>query len=355
MTHSAINSIYVHIPFCEHFCAYCHFIKVPLNRFDLNAYVSSLIKEIQLLLKPGKAPLDTFYIGGGTPSLLQEEHLVQIMEAVHCKRLVSKKTESTLEANPIHITAENLTMWLRAGFNRLSVGVQSFQDVELKRLGRDHDAESAHKVVLAAAETGFRHVSIDLLCGMKGQTWGLLKNSITLAVALPIDHISLYILDKPGMTDPRVNHVSGLYEKARIFLREEGFQQYEISNFARPGGQSRHNRVYWRNGCYYGFGAAASGFDGVRECRNEASISKYNRLISEKGHACARAEKPDPDVRRVVTGLRLRAGIPETALIRYKRSVDFLVENGVLERRLGRVRITESHILQTNSVLAELI
>jgi oxygen-independent coproporphyrinogen-3 oxidase len=351
----SINSIYIHIPFCEKFCSYCHFVKIPLDRFDLDRYVSALVREIGSGLKDSSLPVATLYLGGGTPSLLKEHHLLDIIGSVTRCRPLSSRVEFTLEANPNHVTEKFLSLWRRVGINRLSIGVQSFDDAELKYLGRDHDGFEALQAVRLAAASGFRRISVDLLCGLKGQTWQRLKKSIVRAVELPIDHLSLYILDKPGMTDPREEHLADLYDKARKFLNQTGFRQYEISSFARPGGQSRHNRVYWRNEPYHGFGAAASGFDGTCETRNEASIQAYCQGVMETGAAEALREYPDLAVRRLVTGLRLRTGLPESALAFVWSKTQDLIENGVLKQALGRIVIPDERILQTNSVLTELI
>jgi len=350
-----INSVYIHIPFCEHFCPYCHFVKVPSSRFDLDSYVEALIKEIDSRLLAVSRPLQTLYVGGGTPSLLEEKHIALLVGAISRKRPFSEKIEFTVEANPGHIKTDRLMMWRKYGVNRLSIGIQSFHDDELSLLGRDHNSSQAETAVKKAALAGFRRLSIDILLALRGQTWTQLRKSLAKAVSLPIEHLSLYILEKPHLSEPDDEITSELYQKSMHFLNKLGLRQYEISNFARPGGQGRHNRVYWRNGSYYGFGAAASGFDGTCEVRNTASLNKYMRNVQLLGQAIDRQEYPDLAVRRLVTGLRLRAGLPQSAFAQSIAVLTRLLSDGVLERRLGRIRIHQDYILQTNSLLSQFI
>lgn len=350
-----IDSVYVHIPFCERFCSYCHFVRVPLGHYDLDSYIDALICEINDRLQPASQPLYSLYFGGGTPSLLGESQLTRLVKALSSRRQLSFRTEFTLEVNPSHINPENLLLWREAGVNRLSIGVQSFCDEELRLLGRDHSSVEAEAAVWAAAQAGFRRLSIDILASLKGQTWACLQNSLKKATALPIDHLSLYLLEKPGLSEPDDEKAADLYERSCGLLNESGLKRYEISSFARPGGQSRHNRLYWRNGSYYGFGAAASGFDGRCECRNTASIDAYMKRTTASCSAIDREEYPDPLTRRLVTGLRLRSGLPESAFRRSTPAMLRLLQDGLLERRLGRVRIHAGHILHTNSILTALI
>lgn len=350
-----IDSVYLHIPFCEQFCSYCHFSKVRSTDFDMDRYVEALIREIDCNLPVDDEPLQTVYVGGGTPSILSGSQLQCLVEALIRKRRLTERTEFTLEANPRHVDEETLARWRSLGVNRLSIGVQSFLDEDLAALGRDHDARRAEKAVREAAGAGYQHLSVDILAAVKGQSWSRLQDSLSLAVSLPIDHLSLYILEKPGLAEADDEKVAVLYERSCRFVGQSGFKQYEISNFARSGGQSRHNRLYWRNGTYYGFGAVASGYDGVCEYRNEASIGKYMQKSMAGLPLVARKEYPDAQKRRLVTGLRLRAGLPETAFGTMRATSGQMKADGFLESRLGRIRIAERHILHTNSILAELI
>lgn len=350
-----VDSIYIHIPFCDHFCSYCHFVKVPLGRFDLNDYVEALTQEVECRLPLSSDPLRTVYIGGGTPSLLKEHQLQKIVHSLIRRRPLPPDAEFTLEANPGHVNQENLSVWRSQGVNRLSLGVQSFCDEELVRLGRNHSAGQAKSAVEQASVAGFRRLSVDILAALKGQSWTVLRRSLGIAASLPIDHLSLYLMEKPGKPEPCDAAVSRLYFLACRFLCQAGMKPYEISSFARPGGQSRHNRLYWRNGPYHGFGAAASSFDGLCESRNEASIAGYQRKVQSAGSAVVRREYPDPVIRRLVVGLRMSAGLPASALEKSRASAERLLREGVLETRLNRVRIPRRHILLTNSILTELI
>lgn len=350
-----IDGIYIHIPFCEHFCSYCHFVKVFREYVEIDSYLDALVVEIRSRLLVHNRSLSTLYIGGGTPSLLRENQLNRLCQAISKLRTVNESTEFTIEANPGHVRAEQLDVWKRMGINRLSIGIQSFNDAELRLLGRDHRADEGPLAVKSAAAAGFGRISIDILMGQQGQKWSHLRESLLRAVDLPIDHLSLYILEKKSMAEKNEGIIVENYEKACLLLGQSGLKQYEISNFARPGGQSRHNRAYWRNQRYYGFGASASGYDGFCEYRNTSSIRSYIRQIHASGTAVDRKEYPDRVKRQLVAGLRLRSGIPASIVTVSRQRLDRLLADKVLELKLGRLRIPSCQILRTNSILSELI
>ncbi|HSA58384.1 MAG TPA: radical SAM family heme chaperone HemW [bacterium] len=291
-------SVYLHIPFCEVKCGYCDFFSVPrgFEDFDLQEeYAGALIREIHE--RSGEfcgRPVRSIFFGGGTPSLLAPVLLEEILDALARHFSWSRQTEITLEANPKTVSLEKLRAFREMGFNRISIGVQSFQDRFLKTLGRIHDGNDARRTVHDARAAGFENVSCDLIFALPGQTFADWENDLETAVGLGTDHLSAYHLtieaNTPFETLHRQNRLllppedDGLrmLTWTRESLAAAGLPAYEISNFARPGFECVHNRNYWRYGDYLGFGAGAAGFvrskeDSVYGVRrhNVRNLKKY--------------------------------------------------------------------------------
>src|SRR2546423_4689526 len=246
--------VYVHLPFCRVHCAYCPFA-VSTDLSLQEAYIAALLREIEV--RAGGEGVDTIFFGGGTPSRTDRAHLQSIAEATRTRFRVDADAEFSIEANPEDVTAEAISFWRSLGINRLSIGVQSFHDVELLPIGRIHGAERAREAVRDAVASGMR-TSIDLILGLPNQTADSFRESLSEAIASGIGHISVYMLDldedtalrrriESGvMTVPDEDLIANLYIEIVKSLGAAGFAQYEISNFARPGEESRHNLRYWR-------------------------------------------------------------------------------------------------------------
>ncbi len=288
-------SVYLHIPFCEVKCGYCDFFSVPrgFEDFDLQKeYVDALIREIHE--RSGEfsgRPVLSVFFGGGTPSLLAPELLEKIFDALARHFSWSPETEITLETNPKTVSLEKLKAFRSLGVNRVSIGVQSFQDRFLKTLGRIHDGNDARRTVHDAREAGFANVSCDLIFALPGQTFADWENDLKTAIGLGTDHLSAYHLtieaNTPFETLHRQNRLALPSEDdgvrmltwTREALAAAGLPAYEISNFARPGFECVHNRNYWRYGEYAGFGTGAAGFlrsegGGIRR-HNVRNLKKY--------------------------------------------------------------------------------
>ncbi|MBI2083436.1 MAG: radical SAM family heme chaperone HemW [Deltaproteobacteria bacterium] len=268
-----MKSLYIHIPFCEVKCGYCDFFSVPRGHeeFDLQKeYTHQLIAEIHERAREfSREPIHSIFLGGGTPSLLHPKYLGSIFEALHQHFSWDASTEVTLEANPKTVSLERLRDFRSLGVNRLSVGVQSFQDKFLKVMGRIHSGEEAKKTVHEAREAGFHNMSIDLIYSLPGETLEDFELDLSQALSLETDHLSLYNLTIEQETPFEKMYRSGLLslpseeEQCRMFERVgelEGFHRYEISNFSRRGFECRHNLNYWDYGEFIGFGAGAVSF-----------------------------------------------------------------------------------------------
>lgn len=307
--------------------------------------------------------VDTLYFGGGTPSLISPE---QIAEIIHCAKnafsLVSP--EITMEINPATVTPDMLRDYRNAGVNRLSVGIQDTHDDSLKTLGRLHTAEQAVKTVYDAKEAGFENISCDLMIGTKEQTSERLHETLEILTALPISHISAYMLKieentpyaKQNMQSlvPDEDAAADLYLEMVSFLEEKGFLQYEISNFARKGFESRHNCRYWKLSPYIGIGPAAhSCYEGKRFC----VPADLDSFIKEE-HQKIIIEDDSPDIlqERIMLGLRLTEGIPLSWLDeRQRKTAEPFLKAGLMETISHRIRFTPEGFLVSNSILCELL
>ncbi len=285
--------IYIHIPFCKKACHYCNFHFSTSLKLK-NDFIQSLLKEIDLQADYlAGAPVDTIYFGGGTPSLLDQDELRQILDKLYSKSTISAQPEITLEANPDDINAEKLAAWKAAGINRLSIGVQSFFENDLQWMNRAHSAQQAKNCITMAQDEGFDNLTIDLIYGvptLPDEHW---LSNIQQAVEMNIPHVSCYALTvEPGTA---LSKMITLHKKenidhekqARQFLLlmdaldKHGYLHYEISNFALPGFQSRHNSSYWQGKPYLGLGPSAHSYDGTRRKWNIANNALYIQSISQ--------------------------------------------------------------------------
>lgn len=341
MTTNKTGGIYIHIPFCLRKCNYCSFLSFPAGEMQswVGRYVDCLIREIKMRGHGEKA--DTVYFGGGTPSLLSAEQISRILGAVHDTFDIDSAAEITLEANPATIDPEKLGAFRSLGINRLSMGVQSTDDEVLKYLGRAHTAARARKDVQDARRAGFTNINMDLIFAVPGTSVEDVMKDLERLVSLEPEHISFYSLQLEEGTpffrdfeEGRLQEVSDdvdreMYHRGCDFLRDHGYEHYEISNFARPGRRSRHNSKYWSMAPYWGFGLGASSY--LPEPRglgtDEKSFSVRTRKFrivneSDMGRYCGDLERGEyrpaevhensagDDVSEgVFTGLRRAGGI----------------------------------------------
>lgn len=279
MSERKIKSLYIHIPFCEHLCDYCDFTKVQYFSLFAHSYINELQKELDSYNIP--EDLETIYIGGGTPTVLEDDFFLQLL------KMVSKYTKSvkefTVEANPESLSMEKLTMMKEYGVNRLSIGVETTNDKILRNINRHHTYEDVKNAVRNAQKVGFDNLNVDLILGLPGASLEQIKEDLTSLVSLNVQHISCYSLTVhpntvfylKGIEEP-LNDVSrSYYDYAHNFLKEHGFIHYEVSNWSKPGCESKHNYTYWKNEQYYGLGLGASGYIKNIRYTNTKSINEY--------------------------------------------------------------------------------
>jgi oxygen-independent coproporphyrinogen-3 oxidase len=368
--------LYIHIPFCSAICNYCNFNR-GLFDADLKArYVDALVREIRS--NPDSRtpnPADTIYFGGGTPSLLEPEEIARIIRECQNAFAVSRDAEVTMEANPETVSEARLAEFRAAGVNRLSFGVQSFRDDELRRLSRLHGADRARAAVRDARAVGFDNISLDLMMWLPEQRVSEWLESVDAAIALATDHLSLYLLEiypnaplRDEMARARWSQApdedaATMYLAAMARLEDAGLAQYEISNVARPGRRSRHNLKYWTDGEWLGFGCGAHSTFRASRWKNMSSTTEYIETVS-------RGASPAVDIRPLTpaerlgdalfTGLRLVEGI-DTNVIRTRYGVDVwerfgadlqrFVDAGCLRRDGARLRLTREGMLLAHEVM----
>jgi oxygen-independent coproporphyrinogen-3 oxidase len=369
--------LYVHIPFCSAICNYCNFNRGLFDGDLKNQYVAALLQEIAG--KADGADADTIFFGGGTPSLLEPQEVEAIIDTCRNAFAVSGDAEITLEANPETVTPERLAGFRAAGVNRLSFGVQSFRDEELQRLSRLHSAARAHEALDMARAAGFDNVSLDLMMWLPQQTVANWLVSVERLVALSPEHASLYLLEiypnaplRDAMARGRwavaaEDDAAEMYLQGMTVLDQAGYEQYEISNVARPGRESRHNVKYWTDGEWLGFGCGAhSTRKGVRE-KNVASTSEYISLVASRGQIAVDVRPLSDQVRleeALFMGLRLSRGVDLASMeSRYQADVwgmygnelEPFVDQGLLIYDGATLRLTRPGMLLANEVMAVFI
>jgi oxygen-independent coproporphyrinogen-3 oxidase len=302
------TAIYVHIPFCDHKCIYCDFYSI-ITTDNVSSYKDALKKEICHYADrySEESNITSIYFGGGTPSLMEPAYLREIIHYIKNKFHVSEDSEITMETNPGTVNKEKLKDFLNARINRISIGIQSFNEEELKFLTRIHDKETAIRTVMNASEVGFKNISVDLIFNLPGQTKEIWTNNLEIAASLPVQHISAYslILEKGTILNKMVldgkvqiqedDYDADLYEITIDYLEQKGFIQYEVSNFAKPGYECLHNNAYWRYKNYLGFGTSAHSFVNNKRWWNYSSLKMYKSEIETKGSAEANHEIITPE------------------------------------------------------------
>jgi oxygen-independent coproporphyrinogen-3 oxidase len=377
--------LYVHIPYCRVKCPYCDFNVYGGTTWPEDRYADALVAEIRQAARTAPwiaLPIDTIFFGGGTPSLFAPESIARVIAGVRDYFVVRDDAEISLEANPGTIDRNGLARLRSAGVNRLSIGIQSFRDGELTALGRDHTAAEASTAVDLARTIGFDVVGADLMFGIPGQGLRDWEDNLRCAIALGPEHVSAYGLtyehDTPyhawrnsGRIQPVTESVeTDMFIETERILEAAGYEHYEISNYARPGWQCRHNLTYWRRQPYLGIGAGAHGFAATppygRRFENVRLPKHYMALVEEHGHGIATTE----DVSReqaigeyLFLGLRLRAGIDRAAFSELfgtspddaRPSMASLIQSALLEHVGEQIRLTPSGLLQADFVCAALM
>jgi oxygen-independent coproporphyrinogen-3 oxidase len=370
-----IKAAYLHIPFCEHICHYCDFNKVFLKGQPVDEYIQALEKEIQMTLNQYPASqFETIFVGGGTPTSLSEQQLYNFCQSIHKHLPMSENVEFTFEANPGDLTMGKLQILREAGVNRISLGVQTFNEELLKKIGRVHRAEDVFQSVDNAKKVGFKNISIDLIFSLPTQTIDDFKESLIEAFSLDIQHYSAYsliiepktvfynLLQKGKLPTPGEDTEAAMYELLMEEMDKHGFDQYEISNFAKPGFESKHNLTYWNNDYYYGFGAGAHSYVNGWRRSNTGPLNKYIGQI-QKGelpifheHQVTRVEQMEEEM---FLGLRKTDGVSIARFIEkfgkdplqlFKNEMAELINKKWLEVNQERIYLTKAGRLLGNEV-----
>ena len=369
------TSAYVHIPFCTQICYYCDFSKVFIKNQPVDSYLEHLLQEFHSY---DIHKLRTLYIGGGTPTALSASQLEVLLEGLTKNLDLSVLEELTIEANPGDLDADKIAILQNSAVNRVSLGVQTFDDKMLKKIGRSHTEKDIYENIDRLKLAGFDNISIDLIYALPGQTMDQVKDNVAKAIALDIPHMSLYSLILENHTVfmnrmrrgklplPKEELEAEMFEYIIAELERAGFEHYEISNFSKSGFESRHNLMYWDNAEYYGIGAGASGYvDGVRY-KNHGPIRHYLKAVEEgsarinEEHLSQREQMEE----EMFLGLRKKSGVSMARFEEkfgpsfqelYGDTVKDLIQQGLMQVEGDRVRMTKRGLFLGDTVAERFI
>ncbi|AEJ25505.1 oxygen-independent coproporphyrinogen III oxidase [Streptococcus equi subsp. zooepidemicus] len=369
------TSAYVHIPFCTQICYYCDFSKVFIKNQPVDAYLEALIKEFESYQINS---LKTLYIGGGTPTAITAKQLDYLLSHLQQHLQLDQLEEFTIEANPGDLTEDKIAVLGQSAVNRISLGVQTFNDKQLKQIGRSHTEAQIYTTIASLKEAGFQNMSIDLIYALPGQTIQQVKENVAKALALDIPHLSLYSLilehhtvfmnkmRRGKLQLPTEDLEAEMFEYIISEMEASGFEHYEISNFTKPGFESRHNLMYWNNDEYFGCGAGASGYlNGIRY-RNRVPIQHYLKAVAD-GNARLSEEvltKEEMMEEELFLGLRKKSGVSVSRFqekfglsfeSRYGSVVRELQAQGLLVEDKDFIRMTKKGLFLGDSVAEKFI
>ncbi|MDQ0058394.1 radical SAM family heme chaperone HemW [Paenibacillus harenae] len=351
------RALYIHIPFCTNKCHYCDFTSYVLKGQPVDQYLTALEQEMQRtaeLLPPEQ--IDTVFVGGGTPTVLTPPQMKVFLDSVKAHFPLSPNVEFTMEANPGTTDIEKLQAMREGGVNRISFGVQSFDNGLLERIGRIHNVDDVYRSLENARKVGFTNMSIDLMFGLPGQTLEHLAGSVESALALDLPHYSIYSLkveentlfhklyERNELPLPTEDEEFNMFIRLMEMLKAGGYAHYEISNFAKPGYESRHNSTYWRNEPYYGLGAGAHGYANRKRHVNLKGITPYIEAAADKLPRLDSFEVSEQEAMEdfMMVGLRLLEGVRSSNFAKqfggqslerkFGSTTEKLVSDGLLER-----------------------
>lgn len=369
-----IQSVYIHIPFCHHICHYCDFTKFFYNEQMATDYLDALSNEIHTQVEGKKNPVRTIFIGGGTPTSLNHTQLKTLLALIAEKFDVSNCEEYTIEANPGDFDEEKAKLLKEYGVNRVSLGVQVFDDNMLKELGRAHRIEDVYKTVELLKQQDLTNISLDLIYSLPKQSAEHFEKTVTEALSFDLPHYSAYSLQiepktifynrykKGQLHRPTQEEEVKMYDILKRKMKEAGVQQYEISNFSKEGFESKHNLTYWNNDYYYGFGAGASGYLPGKRTINMKPIPAYIKQAMEDGNPTLKIETiglKEQIEEELFLGLRKLSGVDKQEFLSkfafpiellYKNQIDYLIQKGWLVNDEKSIHLTDEGVLFGNEV-----
>ncbi len=369
-------ALYIHIPFCKQKCLYCDFPSYSHKEEFMDKYIEALNKEI--LEKTKKYKIESLFIGGGTPSYLNNKNLKSLLNTINKLDFI-ENAEKTIECNPGTINKEKLEIILNGGINRISFGLQSANNEILKKIGRIHTYEEFKENYILARKIGFKNINIDMMFGLPNQNLNIWLESLKEVVELNPDHISSYSLiieektpfyslyNKDLLDLPSEEEERKMYEIGRDFLESKGYHQYEISNYAKDNKECFHNKIYWECKEYIGVGVSSSSYIDGKRIKNIDNIKEYIKNINENNSVIdEELENTEKDKIEefMFMGLRMIKGIEEKEFeIRFKKKVDELykevikkhIKNGLLIRENGRIFLSKKGIELSNMVMSDMI
>ncbi len=365
--------VYVHIPFCRKRCSYCDFHFSTTFSNYREELIAAINREIELRKNELNESIETIYFGGGTPSLLTEEELSSILETIRESFHISDDVEITLEVNPEDVTLETTTYWVKSGINRISIGLQSFKESDLKWMNRAHDLNQGFQAIELLKKQGFENISVDLIYGLPDLTLLEWENHLKHVISLEIHHISAYCLTvekrtalnhfvKTGrLKTPSDDLQSEQFNLILRYLSQNGFLQYEISNFAKTGFESKHNSSYWQNKPYLGVGPSAHSFDGKKRRWNISNNTNYYKNVGKNDtwFEMEILSKNDHWNELFLTGLRTIWGVSKSRLSELgtlsaseQKNKDLLIEIGELLETETAIVLTEKGRLKADGIAA---
>ena len=372
-------SLYIHIPFCAQKCLYCDFPSFARKDHLRKAYIEALNKEIiNLREKHNNLEINTIFIGGGTPSVLESNELECLLKEI-AKLNMAKDIEYSMECNPGNLTEEKLEVMKKYGVNRISMGLQAKQDNLLKGLGRIHNYKTFKENFLLAKKVGFNNINVDLMFGLPNQRLNEWEETLREIISLEPSHISAYSLiieegtafynlyENDKLKLPTEEEERKMYHLAKKILEENGFNQYEISNYAKEGKECRHNLAYWNMDNWIGVGSAAASYINGKRIKNISSVEEYINSINEKGEAVEEIinnSKNDNMEEFMFMGLRKINGIDENEFKKrfsmnindvYGEILNKYIDEGLLIRDSGRIFLSEKGIEISNIIMADFL
>jgi oxygen-independent coproporphyrinogen III oxidase len=370
--------IYIHIPFCQAKCSYCHFISTPFKVELANQYKDALLSEIASHPATSEE-VNSIYIGGGTPSIVPADHIAEILDECNRRFHIAEDCEVSMETNPGTLSADKTEVYRKAGINRISIGAQSFLDTELISVGRLHHSEMISESMGYLRDSGFTNINLDLMLGLPAQTADSWKRSLNETAGLAVPHVSVYMLDldeqcllhskvaNGAVVLPDEDLISDLYLATIRFFSSRDYMHYEISNFAKPGFACRHNLKYWKREAYHGFGVGSHSFDLHSRYANCSQILDYISAVETGAGSISWREPVTSEQALQETlflGLRLTEGVDFNLLRsanygdylkKYENSLNDLYAQGLIERTDSIVRLTDSGMLLSNEIFQKFV